>query len=146
MSQSREDAFEERLEALMPPESAGRTHAPLVLAYVGDAVYELAVRCYLASRSQAPVSELHHRAAQIVRASAQAEALSALEDLLTPEEQDVVRRARNTKANVPKSASLYEYRYSTAFEALVGHLFLTGQLERLNYLLKRVIATGEADA
>lgn len=140
-----QEPFTERLRALLPDDDVAAIRSPLVLAYVGDAVFELAVRTYLASHSEAHVRELHRQAAEQVRASAQAKDLADIEDLLTEEERSVVRRARNTKVNVPKSATLYEYRYSTAFEALLGHLFLTGDLERLVYILELVIAQGEAD-
>lgn len=144
MTETGSDPLIGRLQALLPDDGA-HVDSPLVLAYVGDAVFELAVRTYLATHSRARVNELHQQAKDKVRASAQAEALGDIEELLTDEERDIVRRARNTKVHVPKSASLYEYRYSTAFEALLGHLFLAGRLERLVYLLKLVIPKGETE-
>lgn len=118
--------------------------SPLVLAYVGDAVHELAVRTHLALQGDALVRSLHERAAAQVQAGAQAKVLQKLEPQLTDEERDLIRRARNTKAQVPRSATVFEYRYSTAFEALLGHLFLTGAWDRLLVILEAALAQGEA--
>lgn len=146
MTENGSDPLIGHLQALLPPEEIRDVRSPLVLAYVGDAVFELAVRTYLATHRRARVGELHEQAREKVRATAQARALADIEELLTDEERDIVRRARNAKVQVPKSASLYEYRYSTAFEALLGHLFLGGRLERLVYLLELVIPKGETDS
>ena len=146
MTDTGSDSFTRHLRALLPPQRETDVHSPLVLAYVGDAVFELAVRAYLATHIRASVGELHERARDKVRAAAQAQALADIEWSLTEEERELVRRARNAKAQVPKSASLYEYRYSTAFEALLGHLFLTGRLERLVHLLDLVIPRVETEA
>ena len=67
----------------------------------------------------------------------QAKALEQLADTLTEEELVIVKRGRNTKSTVPKSASMHEYRMSTAFEALVGWLFLRGEDERLEEFLDK---------
>lgn len=139
-----EESLHERLRPLVPAGDVAQDRSPLVLAYVGDAVFEVAVRAYLAARSASPVSNLHERASVHVRASAQARALERIEHLLTEEERDVVRRARNAKGHVPRSATVAEYRYSTAFEALIGYLFLRGELDRLVGLLRAVITDGEA--
>lgn len=112
--------------------------SPLILAYVGDAVFELAVRERLAARGPGKVAELHREAVSLVRAPAQAEQLRRLEGLLTPEEEEVVRRARNAKSGpAPRGVSVQEYRHATAFEALLGHLYLNGQGGRIAELLDR---------
>lgn len=112
--------------------------SPLILAYVGDAVYELAVRERLAARGPSKVAELHREAVALVRAPAQAALLRRLEGLLTPEEEEVVRRARNAKSGpAPRGVPVQEYRHATAFEALLGHLYLDGQTRRLAELLDR---------
>lgn len=90
---------------------------------MGDAVYELHVRSRLMT-ADVPVERLHAAKVSRVRASAQAEALRALMPTLTEAEAEVVRRARNLKSNVPKNASVADYRHSTAFEALLGMLYL----------------------
>lgn len=110
---------------------------PQALAYIGDAVYELAVRRYLIAKGTVKVNQLHTQAVEYVRAGAQAEALLALEDVLTDEEKSVVRRGRNTKLlHIPKGAGVMEYRYSTAFESLIGFLYLKGDIQRLNEILQ----------
>lgn len=137
------DLLHERLSALLPAAREARAKSPLVLAYIGDAVYELAVRTRLVDESDAPVNTLHRRAAAEVRASTQAQKVEALDSLLTDAEREIVRRARNTKSTVPRSASVFEYRYSTAFEALLGYLFLAGDMDRLVYILEQAIMIGD---
>ncbi|HEY9856042.1 MAG TPA: ribonuclease III domain-containing protein [Stenomitos sp.] len=112
-----------------------RELSPRLLAYMGDAVYELHVRSRLMT-ANVPVERLHTAKVSRVRASAQAAALRRLLPTLTEDEQDVVRRARNLKSNVPKNASVADYRYSTAFEALLGMLYLQGATERLDAILR----------
>ncbi|HWR38767.1 MAG TPA: ribonuclease III domain-containing protein [Patescibacteria group bacterium] len=104
---------------------------PLVLAYVGDAWFSLYVRTRLLHQEKNKVRVLHSYGAKMVSAVMQSRAVHALEPQLTEEELAIVRRGRNAKSSVPKSASVSEYRYSTGFEALLGYLFLTGRQERL---------------
>lgn len=113
--------------------------SPRHLAYLGDAVYELHVRKRLLTEA-IPVEQLHRAKVSKVKASAQAAALKELMPSLTAAEADVVRRARNLKTAVPRSASVAEYRYSTAFEALIGHLYLTQDIARLDAILEAVDA------
>jgi ribonuclease-3 family protein len=113
---------------------------PLVLAYIGDAVYEMFVRTLLASSGSMQVAKLHKKAINYVKAKSQAEILAAIEEMLTPDEQDIVRRGRNTKsATVPKNADIGDYRYATGLEALVGYLYLTGSIDRLMEILDRIV-------
>ena len=112
----------------------------LVLAYVGDSVYDTFVRTLLVSGGYGQVSKLHKMSIEFVKAKAQADILEKISELLTPEEQDVVRRGRNTKsATVPKNADISDYRYATGFEALIGFLYLTGQIDRLMEIVRMVI-------
>ncbi|MFY9175152.1 MAG: ribonuclease III domain-containing protein [Peptococcia bacterium] len=118
------------------------THDPkecssLVLAYIGDAVFELYVRMYLVAKGGVKVHNLNQDAANLVRASSQADFLRRLEPVLSEEEKDIARRGRNAKSGtVPKNADLQQYRIATGFEALIGYLFLDKQEERLQYLLE----------
>ena len=110
--------------------------SPIVLAFVGDAVYSLYVREKLAFNTDFKSGVLNVKASEIVRASAQAKFIDAIYPLLTEEEADVYRRARNTKRGTrAKSSTVAEYNKSTGFEALVGYLYITGQTDRLNVLL-----------
>lgn len=112
---------------------------PVILAYIGDAVFSLYVRMRLLPTS-AQVRVLHNLGAQMVSAVMQAKAMDILMEELTPEEAAIARRGRNTKSTVPKSASVREYRQGTAWEALVGWLFLSEQEERLGDFLDKSFA------
>lgn len=109
---------------------------PVELAYIGDAVFSLYVRRRLLPVSS-HVQVLHDLAARMVSAVMQARAMDTLEGDLTEEESRIARRGRNTKSTVPKSASVREYRQGTAFEALMGYLYLMDQKERLHQLMDR---------
>lgn len=103
-----------------------------VLAYVGDAVYELFVRVGAVKATSVGSGALHKEVSARVRASAQARALHEILPRLTPEETDLVRRARNAKpSHLVRGVSPMIYRLSTAFEALLGYLFLSGCIDRL---------------
>ena len=116
---------------------------PLVWAYVGDSVYELFIRTYLVNDSNAKVHELHMKAIKFVKAAGQAKILKGIEEELTEEEKNIVRRARNTQNHhIAKNATPAEYAYATAFEGLIGYLYLTKQEERLKYILNRSIEEG----
>lgn len=114
--------------------------SPLTWAYVGDAVYELYIRTHLVNSTHLKPHKLHIEAISYVKAKAQADILKKLENTLTQEEQEIVRRGRNTQTHhIAKNASMQEYMYSTAFESLIGYLYLTGQEERLTQLLQTII-------
>lgn len=111
---------------------------PLVLAYVGDAIYELFIREYVVSRPNHRPNHLHRTAIRYVSARAQAKALESLD--LNEQEQDVVRRGRNAKSGtVPKNTDILQYRYSTAFEALLGYLYYAGEFERLRDIMEQSV-------
>lgn len=113
---------------------------PLVWAYVGDAVYELYIRTYLVNTTKLNPHKLHIEAINYVKAKAQARSLEELMEKLTDEEKEIVRRARNAENHhLPKNADVREYMYSTAFEGLIGYLYLTKQGERLKQILEMVI-------
>lgn len=106
----------------------------LALAHVGDAVFELLVRTRLC-QEELTAERLHHRTVELVCASAQARAARALLPDLTEEEQEIFRRARNTKAHrVPHGTTAADYNLATALEALFGSLYLDGQGDRLRTL------------
>lgn len=110
------------------------------LAYMGDAVYEQAIRETLLMRGSYNVNKLHRMATFFVRASAQAEIIKTIFDDLDTHEQALVKRARNKKyATKAKNADPVTYKWATAFEALLGYLYLTEQEERLEWVIKRAI-------
>jgi ribonuclease-3 family protein len=103
------------------------------LAFVGDAVYELHVRLNIARAGVIHGDHLHRISTQYVRASAQAKAIKAMLPCLPEEEQQLVRRARNKKIGVkPKNADAMDYKWATAFEALLGYYSMSGQTDRLD--------------
>ncbi len=114
--------------------------SPLTWAYVGDAVFELYIRTYLINTTNLKPHELHVKSIKYVKAKAQADILQKLEADLTEDEKDIVRRGRNTQTHhIAKNASVQDYMYATAFEALIGYLYLTKQDERLTEILSRVV-------
>lgn len=115
----------------------------LALAYVGDAVYELAVRAYLVGSGISRVNRLHDEAVKYVQAKAQARLVRELEGRLTAEEAAVIRRGRNAKSpHTPRSADVIDYRQSTAFECLIGYLYLKGDKDRLEEILSLALEMG----
>lgn len=114
--------------------------APLVLAYMGDAIFEIYIRSYLTHKKQISVNALHKAATKYVKAKAQAEIVHQLEPHLTEEEWTIVKRGRNQKsATVPKNADLTDYRYATGFEALLGYLYYLGNTQRLMEIMGRSV-------
>lgn len=131
-----EDFFESTVNKFDMPERDVDALPPLVLAYIGDAVYGVYVRTMLIANGGVNVHTLHVRSIEFVSAEAQAENLRRILPSLTFEEQEVVRRGRNSNpATVPKHAEINEYRYATGFESLLGYLFLKKRLKRLTEVL-----------
>lgn len=124
-------------EALRLKEADAASYSPLVLAYLGDAVYELAIRTLVVNEGNRQVNKMHKETASLVKAGAQAEFLVQIEEELTPEEKSVYRRGRNAKSfTMAKHATMRDYRMATGFEALMGYLYLTGRLSRMAELLE----------
>ena len=110
--------------------------SPLTWAYIGDCVYELYVREELINKTNLKPHKLHIEAIKYVKAKKQSEILKEILPNLTEEEQDIVRRGRNAENHhLPKNASVQEYMYATAFEALIGYLYLNKKDERLKEIL-----------
>lgn len=111
-------------------------YSPLVLAYLGDCVYELFIRTKVVNAGNMQVSKMHKQSAALVKASAQAEMIHAIMELLTETEMQIYKRGRNAKSmTMAKNASMTEYRKATGFEALIGYLYLSGQEERMVELI-----------
>jgi ribonuclease-3 family protein len=106
--------------------------SPVILAFMGDAVYETLVRSYLINMHVAP-AKIHHACVGFVKASAQAEAVRAIISYLSPQERTILRRGRNANTtHVPKNAVPSDYRYATGLEALFGYLYFCGKEQRIN--------------
>ncbi len=111
---------------------------PVVLAFIGDAVYSLFVREKVTFNCDCKSGELNKLATAEVNAGAQAEFIKEILPMLSEEELGVFKRARNAKkANKAKHASVSDYNNATGFEALLGFLYLTGDKERLNFILNK---------
>lgn len=113
---------------------------PLALAFVGDSVHTLFVREHLAKSGDFKVNQLTRMTKEFINAGFQCKVYKQIEDLLTEQEHDIALRARNTaKGQTAKNYSVIEYNYATAFEAVVGYLYLTKQTERLQEILNMSI-------
>ena len=111
--------------------------SPLKWAYIGDNIFELYIRMNLINNTRLKPHNLHVEAVKHVRASSQANLLNKIEENLTDEEKDIVRRGRNAQSHhVPKNSTVEEYSYSSAFEALIGYLYLSKQDKRLKEILE----------
>lgn len=109
-----------------------RNLSPVSLAFIGDSVFDLLVRERLLANGGMPAGKLHALAVKKVRASAQAQAFAALESALNDEELSILKRGRNANTgHVPKSCTPEEYRKATAVEALMGFLYLKGDIVRI---------------
>ena len=117
---------------------AARQSNPATLAFLGDAVYELYIRERLTADGSRQAETLHNEAVHFVCASAQSKLFEIFMNELPEEETDILKRGRNAKtARVPKHSTPNEYRKATGIETLFGYLKLSGQTERLNFLLDR---------
>lgn len=109
---------------------------PLVLAMIGDSVQALFVRKHVAMVYGVKVNKMNKYVSSVVSAGSQFKTFKKIEESLSPEEQDIARRARNTHIHSKsKNFSITEYIYATALEAVIGYLHLTGKEERLNEIL-----------
>ena len=114
--------------------------SPLVLAYVGDAVFEVYIRTKVVNDGFIKTSKLHTLATGFVKAKAQADAVDRIYERLTEEEQDIIRRGRNANSKtIPKNAEIADYKKATALEALIGYLFLSENFTRLDEIIKMII-------
>ena len=113
---------------------------PLCLAFLGDSYWALMVKEHFVLNSNCKINELHKKANSMICASFQAKVFDLIKPTLNESEQDIARRARNVPTtNVPKSASLEEYKKSTSLEALIGYWFLVGDNEKCNNTFQRAL-------
>lgn len=111
---------------------------PLIWAYIGDSIYEVYVKQGLIEETEYKPHKLHLLTSTKVNAKSQAKTLEKIEKYLTDEEKDIVRRGRNAENHhLPKNANVTDYMYATAFEGLMGYLYLSKQDERLKEILEK---------
>lgn len=111
---------------------------PLVLAYIGDSLYDIFIRTKLIQKYEdMSAHKLHVESIKYVKAHGQSTAMAEIEDKLTEDELTAYKRGRNTKSfTVPKNAEVGEYRRATGFEALLGWLYVRGDINRLNEIME----------
>lgn len=132
------------MTTLSPNADNPKLLSSLNLAFVGDGVYELLVRQHLARLGSMPMGRLHRMAVAMVCAEAQSAAAQLLLPLLTPEEEAVYRRGRNSSsAGVPRHSDPAHYRRATGVEALFGWLYLAEKTQRINELFAIIVADEE---
>lgn len=116
----------------------------LTLAYIGDTVYDLYTRTYLAHENRGTVHALHLESAKYVCAKGQADAFFRIQPMLNEEELAAFRRGRNAHSGtVPKNANVQDYRVATGLEALIGYLYCLGQDERIGALMRAALQKEE---
>ena len=114
--------------------------SPLTWAYIGDCVYELYIRTELINKTNLKPHKLHIESIKYVKAKAQAENLQNIYEEFTEEEKDIVRRGRNTENHhLPKNSNVQEYMYSTAFEGLIGYLYLCKKYARVKEIIEKFV-------
>lgn len=124
-------------EVLQLKETDAKMYSPLVLAYIGDCVFDLVIKSMVISKGNKQVHKLHEETSRYVQASAQSKMMRAMQPCLTEEEHAVYRRGRNAKSVSPaKNQSITDYRRATGFEALLGYLYLQKEYGRLMELVK----------
>lgn len=122
-------------------------YSPLVLAYIGDAYFELLVRERITANGDCNVSRLSSEAKKYVTAVAQSEAVERMLPCLTPDEETAYKRGRNAKSNhTPRSAGKAEYRRATGLEALFGWLFVKNELTRAKQIFDICYPKTEEDS
>ena len=110
--------------------------SPLVLAYIGDCVFDLIIKLMVTGKGNRQVHKLHEETSRYVQASAQSYMMRNIQEKRDEEEHGVYRRGRNARSVSPaKNQSITDYRRATGFEALIGYLYLTGRYERLTELV-----------
>lgn len=130
-------------EAKSGDQMADKTHEvrqlqPAVLAFMGDAVFNLFIRERLILLKHATSHQLHFQATNYVKAASQAKIAKILLKSFNEDESFIFRRGRNAKSNtIPKNADIHDYHHATALEAVLGYLYLTHQNERLQLFLER---------
>lgn len=114
---------------------------PLVMAYMGDTVYEQYVREYLIKCGICKIGELQQKSLDYVSARSQRRHLERLEsaNFLTEEELDIVKWGRNAKGAKTKHADIVTYRLATGFEALIGKLYFAGKNDRIKEIMEFVV-------
>jgi len=112
---------------------AANEYSPLILAYIGDAVFEILVRTMVIKNGNTSVNNLHKQSSHFVSAKSQAKMFDKIKESLTEQELSVMKRGRNAKSlTTAKNTSIIDYRHATGLEALFGYLYIKGDYNRIN--------------
>ena len=132
------DLFSKTIEVFDTKRLDLSAYSPLTLAYIGDGIYEIIIRTLIVTKDgNEQVNKLHKRSANLVKAETQCKIIKSIMEDLTEEEKRIFKRGRNAKSfTSAKNASIGDYRMATGFEALVGYLYIEGNMERLFELCK----------
>jgi len=129
--------YEHIRDVLEIPEPETDSCSPLVLAYIGDCIYDLIIKSMVVGRGNKQVQRLHEETSSYVQASAQSQMMRTMQQHLTEEEHAIYRRGRNTRSvSAAKNQTITDYRRATGFEALLGYLFLKKRYARLMEIVK----------
>jgi ribonuclease-3 family protein len=132
------DGFEELFDV---KNAAAKSYSPLVLAYIGDGIYDLVIRTYIVRQGNMPVNKINQKVRNYVKASAQKDLYFKIEEDLSEEEMSIFKRGRNAKSQTKaKNASLSDYRIATGVEALFGYLYLQKNINRLLELVAKGVS------
>lgn len=138
MDESVKLGFHDYIETVLQLEEVDiNSYSPLVLAYIGDCVYDLIIKSMVISKGNKAVQKLHKETSSYVQASTQSAMMRAMQPCLTEKEHAIYKRGRNAKSVSPaKNQSITDYRRATGFEALIGYLYLEKEYARLMELVK----------
>lgn len=118
--------------------------SPQVLAFVGDGVYSMFVRHKIVLSKNLKGKHLHDEVTRYVKAGGQSDFIEKLIPIFNEVESSIFRRARNHKSlSSAKNANIIDYRRATGLEAVLGYLYLVGNIDRLNEILS--LSVGEND-
>ncbi len=119
------------------PDQDIRTFSPLVLAYMGDCIFDLIIRTVLIKEGNRQTSKIHKAATDLVKASAQAALGDVLLEVFTEEEVTIYKRGKNSNPHsIPKNAEIMDYKKATGLEAVMGYLYLQNRMERAVHLVR----------
>lgn len=138
--------FFEKLELAFEGNTKANEYSPLVLAYIGDSVFDMLVRTMIIREANCPVNTLHKKSRGYVSAVSQAKMFEKVMAVANEEEIAVLKRGRNAKSfTKAKNASVTDYRHATGLEALFGYLYLSGKNDRIIELFNVCINDTEND-
>lgn len=114
-----------------------RTYSALSFAYIGDAVFDLVIRTMMVTKGNVRTNKYHQKVTGIVNAASQTRMAERILPCLSEEETTIFRRGKNAKPmSMAKNQSRHDYRIATAYETLIGYLYLTGRMDRIIELVE----------